>query len=130
MKRKSISESKLRRIIQEELEAHRARMLIEKKWADFNAPIGKAIPIFPEDFDDEDCVEPPCPEERDLDDEIFDLIQNAYGDVPLGYGKFGNIRIVIENVPDSTNPKTSRLATLSAIELLREICTKEVQIGT
>ena len=45
-------------------------------------------------------------------------------------GRFGNIKIVIENVPDSTNPKTSRLAILSAIELLRQICTKEVQIGT
>ena len=45
-------------------------------------------------------------------------------------GKFGNLKIIVENVPDSTNPKTSRLATLSAIELLRQICTKEVQIGT
>ena len=45
-------------------------------------------------------------------------------------GKFGNIKIIVENIPDSTNPKTSRLATLSAIELLRQICTKEVQIGT
>jgi len=45
-------------------------------------------------------------------------------------GKFGSIKITVENVPDSTNPKTSRLATLSAIELLRQICTKEVQIGT
>ena len=45
-------------------------------------------------------------------------------------GKFGNIKITVENVPDPTNPKTSRLATLSAIELLRQICTKGVQIGT
>ena len=45
-------------------------------------------------------------------------------------GKFGNLSFTIENVPDSTNPKTSRLATLSAIELVRQICTKEVQIGT
>ena len=45
-------------------------------------------------------------------------------------GKFGNLKITVENVPDSMNPKTSRLATLSAIELLRQICTKEVQIGT
>ena len=45
-------------------------------------------------------------------------------------GKFGNLKIIVENVPDATNPKTSRLATLSAIELLRQICTKEVQIGT
>jgi aspartate dehydrogenase len=45
-------------------------------------------------------------------------------------GKFGSIKITVENVPDSMNPKTSRLATLSAVELLRQICTKEVQIGT
>ena len=45
-------------------------------------------------------------------------------------GEFGNMKITVENVPDSMNPKTSRLATLSAIELLRQICTKEVQIGT
>ena len=45
-------------------------------------------------------------------------------------GKFGNLKITVETVPDSTNPKTSRLATLSAVELLRQICTKEVQIGT
>jgi len=48
----------------------------------------------------------------------------------ISNGKFGNMKITVENVPDSTNPKTSRLATLSAIELLRQICTKEVQIGT
>ena len=45
-------------------------------------------------------------------------------------GEFGNMKIIVENVPDSMNPKTSRLATLSAVELLRQICTKEVQIGT
>jgi aspartate dehydrogenase len=45
-------------------------------------------------------------------------------------GKFGNLSFTIENVPDSTNPKTSRLATLSAIELVRQICTQEIQIGT
>jgi aspartate dehydrogenase len=48
----------------------------------------------------------------------------------IANGKFGNLKIIVENVPDATNPKTSRLATLSAIELLRQICTKEVQIGT
>ena len=45
-------------------------------------------------------------------------------------GNFGNLSFTIENIPDSTNPKTSRLATLSAIELVRQICTKEVKIGT
>ena len=45
-------------------------------------------------------------------------------------GKFGKMSFKIENVPDSTNPKTSRLAILSAIERLRAICSDDIQIGT
>ena len=63
-------------------------LLLEKKWADFNAPKGKTISIAPEDF--EEAEGPPV---RDLDDEIFDLIQNAYKDVSLPGGKFGNIKV-------------------------------------
>ncbi len=45
-------------------------------------------------------------------------------------GKFGRFSIKVENVPSSSNPKTSRLAILSAIECLRKICGSEIQIGT
>ena len=45
-------------------------------------------------------------------------------------GKFGQITTKIENVPDPQNPRTSRLAILSAIETLRSICTDEIKIGT
>ena len=45
-------------------------------------------------------------------------------------GKFGKITTTVENVPDAINPKTSRLAVLSAIEMLRSICTNEIKIGT
>ncbi|TBR23756.1 MAG: aspartate dehydrogenase [Candidatus Nitrosotenuis sp.] len=45
-------------------------------------------------------------------------------------GKFGKITITVENVPDQNNPKTSRLAILSAIECLRGICSDDMQIGT
>ncbi len=45
-------------------------------------------------------------------------------------GKFGNMIFSIENFPDSNNPKTSRLAILSAIETLRKYCSDEIQIGT
>ena len=45
-------------------------------------------------------------------------------------GKFGKITTVVENIPDPTNPKTSRLAILSAIETLRSICSDGVKIGT
>lgn len=45
-------------------------------------------------------------------------------------GKFGKFTIRVENVPSPSNPKTSRLAILSAIECLRRICGTEIQIGT
>lgn len=45
-------------------------------------------------------------------------------------GIFGKISIQVENVPDNTNPKTSRLAILSAIECLRTICSDDIKIGT
>jgi aspartate dehydrogenase len=45
-------------------------------------------------------------------------------------GKFGKISTTVENVPDPSNPKTSRLATLSAIETLRSICSDGIKIGT
>ena len=45
-------------------------------------------------------------------------------------GKFGKMSFEIQNVPDPTNPKTSKLAMMSAIEKLRQICTQDIQIGT
>ncbi|MDH3610993.1 MAG: aspartate dehydrogenase [Nitrosopumilus sp.] len=45
-------------------------------------------------------------------------------------GTFGKMTFTIENYPDSNNPKTSRLAILSAIETLRKYCSNEIQIGT
>ena len=45
-------------------------------------------------------------------------------------GTFGKITTIVENIPDENNPKTSRLAILSAIETLRSICTDEIRIGT
>jgi aspartate dehydrogenase len=45
-------------------------------------------------------------------------------------GKFGKMTFTIENFPDPSNPKTSRLATLSAVETLRKYCSDEIQIGT
>lgn len=45
-------------------------------------------------------------------------------------GRFGKIAVTVENVPDQNNPKTSRLAILSAIECLRGICSDDIQLGT
>ncbi len=45
-------------------------------------------------------------------------------------GKFGKMTFTIENIPDTNNPKTSRLAILSAIETLRKYCSDDIQIGT
>jgi aspartate dehydrogenase len=46
------------------------------------------------------------------------------------FGKFGNMTFTIENFPDPENPKTSRLAILSAIETLKKYCSDDIQIGT
>ena len=46
------------------------------------------------------------------------------------FGSFGKMNFTIENFPDPNNPKTSRLAILSAIETLRKYCSDEIQIGT
>ncbi|HYZ50219.1 MAG TPA: aspartate dehydrogenase [Nitrososphaeraceae archaeon] len=45
-------------------------------------------------------------------------------------GKFGEMTISVSNVPSPTNPKTSFLAVLSAIECLRSVCNEHVRIGT
>jgi len=45
-------------------------------------------------------------------------------------GKFGKMIFTIENYPDTNNPKTSRLAILSAIETLKKYCLNDIQIGT
>jgi len=48
----------------------------------------------------------------------------------IAHGKFGKFSIKVENVPSSGNPKTSRLAILSAIECLRTVCQDDIRIGT
>ena len=63
-------------------------LLIEKKWSELNAPKGQTIDLDPEDFEPRESSDI-----RDLDDEIFALVQNAYADVPLGDDKFGNIKV-------------------------------------
>ena len=48
----------------------------------------------------------------------------------IAEGKFGKFSIKVENVPSSSNPKTSRLAILSAIECLRAVCQQDIRVGT
>jgi aspartate dehydrogenase len=45
-------------------------------------------------------------------------------------GSFGEMRFQVKNIPSPTNPKTSYLAVLSAIECLRSICDDRISIGT
>jgi aspartate dehydrogenase len=48
----------------------------------------------------------------------------------LARGSFGEFRFIVNNVPSPTNPKTSFLAVLSAIECLRSICEDGIRIGS
>lgn len=83
-----MKEKDLRRKIRRKLRATLLEVkLNEKKWADFNAPKGATIDLSPADFEDSDS------DERDLDDEIFDLIQTAYADVELEPGTYGNAKV-------------------------------------
>ena len=61
---------------------------------------------------------------------VADPNTNKNTHVIEAHGKFGSISIKVENVPDPNNPKTSRLAILSAIECLRTICSDDINIGT
>lgn len=45
-------------------------------------------------------------------------------------GSFGEIHIIVQNIPSPSNPKTSYLASLSAIECLRGLCNESFRIGT
>lgn len=45
-------------------------------------------------------------------------------------GSFGEIHIIVQNMPSPSNPKTSYLASLSAIECLRGLCNESFRIGT
>ena len=45
-------------------------------------------------------------------------------------GSFGEIHVIVQNIPSPTNPKTSYLASLSAIECLRGLCNENFRIGT
>jgi aspartate dehydrogenase len=48
----------------------------------------------------------------------------------IAAGEFGEIEINVNNTPSSSNPKTSLLAVLSAIECLRSICQSKIRIGS
>lgn len=45
-------------------------------------------------------------------------------------GSFGEIQVIVQNIPSPANPKTSYLASLSAIECLRGLCNDNFRIGT
>jgi len=79
--------SELRSLLVETKLSKNRKDLNEKKWQDFDAPVGDIIDLKPEDFFDND------PDERDLDDQLFDLIQTAYAEVELEPGKYGNAKI-------------------------------------
>lgn len=45
-------------------------------------------------------------------------------------GRFGEMTVVMKNVPSPSNPKTSYQAVLSAIQTLRSICEGGIKVGT
>lgn len=86
------------------LQEYIRELILEKKWSDLNAPKGQTIALTPEDFETssdfaQDADSGTIVGVRDLDDEIFDLIQTAYKDVELApadgetSATYGNIKV-------------------------------------
>ena len=88
-------------------------LLHEKKWVDLHAPKGQTIPLSPADFIDDapdPDLESDVPDDKDLADEIFDLIQNAYSDVEISPGAYGNIKV------QSANDLPGEYTVMSAVD--------------
>ncbi|HET7389416.1 MAG TPA: aspartate dehydrogenase [Nitrososphaeraceae archaeon] len=61
---------------------------------------------------------------------IVDPYTNINQHEIIASGKFGEMILSVRNLPSPTNPKTSFLAILSAIECLRSVCDDGIRIGT
>lgn len=61
---------------------------------------------------------------------IVDPYTNINQHEIIAIGKFGEMIVSVRNLPSPTNPKTSFLAILSAIECLRSVCDDGIRIGT
>jgi aspartate dehydrogenase len=61
---------------------------------------------------------------------IVDPYTNINQHEIIARGKFGEMIVSVRNLPSPTNPKTSFLAILSAIECLRSVCDDGIRIGT
>jgi aspartate dehydrogenase len=61
---------------------------------------------------------------------IVDPYTNINQHEIIARGKFGEMIVSVRNLPSPTNPKTSFLAILSAIECLRSVCDDDIRIGT
>jgi len=61
---------------------------------------------------------------------IVDPYTNINQHEIIATGKFGEMIVSVRNLPSPTNPKTSFLAILSAIECLRSVCEDGIRIGT
>lgn len=61
---------------------------------------------------------------------IVDPYTNINQHEIIASGKFGEMIVSVRNLPSPTNPKTSFLAILSAIECLRSVCDDGIRIGT
>lgn len=59
---------------------------------------------------------------------VVDPLANNNSHKVIVEGNFGRARIEVENLPSANNPKTSRLASLSAIGLLRRIVSP-IEVG-
>lgn len=104
---------------------------IKEKTTIFEGPAKEAVTLFPANINVAALLSlAGLGSEKTLVKIVADPNTNKNTHQIEASGVFGKISIQVENVPDNTNPKTSRLAILSAIECLHTICSDDIKIGT
>ena len=101
----------------------------EKRTVVFDGTAREAVKLFPQNINVAACVSLAGigfdrTEVKIVSDPVAVRIHHKV----LAHGKFGRLRAEVENMPNPNNPKSSYLASLSAIAILRRIV-DPVQIG-
>ncbi|HDD56928.1 MAG: aspartate dehydrogenase [Thermoplasmata archaeon] len=101
----------------------------EKRVVVFEGSAREAVKLFPRNINVAACVSlAGIGFDRTKVEIVSDPVVTRISHKILAHGKFGRLRAEIENMPNPNNPKSSYMASLSAISILRRLV-DPVQIG-
>jgi aspartate dehydrogenase len=101
----------------------------EERTVIFDGSAREAVKLFPKNINVAACVSlAGMGFDKTRVKIVSDPVVTRISHKVLAHGKFGRLRAEVENMPNPSNPKSSYLASLSAISILRRIL-DPVQIG-